>query len=329
MNYPIHSGDASLYPSDIAAVAHRLGVKMHDRAASYLSNNPTMEGMILGVEVQRDLFATGYQVRYLKDLSLEETIGPTLLCGLHLSGEMPDMTVVGLGTITFEKNRSFLISLPNGGRCRTTCEAGRSGAVAGFALRRGFLDRFSNLSGEQEFIGLAALFEGAFSINQFPASSALFRIAGKMLDPEYTGALEQLYLESCTLAFVAETVRLLEDVETRPADMTRRHYDQVVRARELLDRDIASPPSVEALTKELGVNATTLRINFSKAFGTTIFGHVRNRRLEVARFLLKTHDLSVAEIGYRVGFTNAAAFSTAYRRHFGHSPRHEVGPGNR
>lgn len=74
------------------------------------------------------------------------------------------------------------------------------------------------------------------------------------------------------------------------------------------------------LARRLGANVTTLQANFKAAFGTTIFGYVRNRRLEMARVLLLDHGLGVAEAGYRVGFTNASAFTAAYRRHFGHSP---------
>jgi len=36
-------------------------------------------------------------------------------------------------------------------------------------------------------------------------------------------------------------------------------------------------------------------------FGTTIFGYVRARRLEIGRILIRDHGLLVAEAGYRVG----------------------------
>ncbi len=145
-----------------------------------------------------------------------------------------------------------------------------------------------------------------------------------MLDTRYSGPLARLHLESCALAFVTETARLVSTFHYSANGVSKRHYDQAVRAKELLDQDIASPPSIQALTTALGVNATTLRANFVKVFGTTIFGHVRNRRLEVAQYLLRTHDLSIAEIAYRVGFTNPGAFSSAYRKRYGRSPRDET-----
>ncbi|MEM1140849.1 MAG: helix-turn-helix transcriptional regulator, partial [Pseudomonadota bacterium] len=55
-------------------------------------------------------------------------------------------------------------------------------------------------------------------------------------------------------------------------------------------------------------------------FGTTIFGYIREQRLEMARYLLLDHGLKVSEAGYRVGFSSPAAFSSAYRRRFGHPP---------
>lgn len=54
-----------------------------------------------------------------------------------------------------------------------------------------------------------------------------------------------------------------------------------------------------------------------------MFSYVREQRLQLARALLKTEDLPVSAVGYRVGFGNPGAFATAYRRRFGQSPKQE------
>nr|WP_276312069.1 AraC family transcriptional regulator [Paracoccus siganidrum] len=72
------------------------------------------------------------------------------------------------------------------------------------------------------------------------------------------------------------------------------------------------------------MNPTTMSAQFKQCFGVSIFGYLRRRRLEAARELLRREDDSVARIGYRVGFDSPAAFSTAYKRQFGHSPSQET-----
>lgn len=312
--------------ADIDDIARRLAVTLHAGPATAQADTPLMQGQVLGTEVQEGLFATGYDIRYLQDVPLDESVEPAILCGVLISGEAPPMHVQGYGDIAFPQGRPVLMCFGVGGRCGSVNRAGQRSAVSGFTLKPDFMARLMRDGSEQELECFARMFEQDFSTCCLPSSNTVTNIAHHLLSHGYGGALARLFLESSTLAFVAEAAKLCNEQRQIADGMSSRHYDQVVQAREMLDRDIADPPSVEQLTRLLGVNATTLRANFLTAFGTTIFGHVRNRRLETAQLLLRKRDLTVAEIGYRVGFTNPAAFATAYRRHFGYSPRHETGP---
>lgn len=324
MDISFTSPEKHLFLSDIDAVADRLAVMRHQEQLEHVRNSAVMEGTVLGLEVQAGLFATGYNVRYIEDIHLDETVGRSLLFAFPLEGEAAPITIDGVGDIPIRRGEPFLLCFGGSGRCRTLCRSGMSCAMTGFTVHPAFLERLQLLSGGEEQQVFEHMLSGDFSLLRLKPTEMLRIMAYRMLDENYNGALERLHLESCTLALVAETARLLEQREKVPVGMSQRHFDQVIRARELLDQDVAAPPTIDVLTRELGINATTLRANFLKAFGTTIFGHVRNRRLEVAQFLLRTHDLTVSEIGYRVGFTNAAAFSTAYRKHFGLAPREEA-----
>lgn len=312
--------DRSLTVSDMDALAHRLSITPHHTPLTRLRNSPVMEGVLLGTEVQSGLFAIGYDVHYLEDVALDQTVEPCLMMALSLDGEVAPMEIEGFGAVRVERNSPFLIGFGEERRCRTRYRAGQRCAASGFNLRRACLERLGELGDPQDFEVLAKLFEKGVSVTGIPASSAMTTTARSLVDNPYSGALARLHVESCVLSLLTETVRLLGEMNRMPPDMSRRHFDQAVRAREILDRDIVLPPTIETLTRELGVNATTLRANFLKAFGTTIFGHVRSRRLETAQYLLKTQDLPVAEVGYRVGFSSPAAFATAYRKRFGHAP---------
>jgi AraC-like DNA-binding protein len=57
----------------------------------------------------------------------------------------------------------------------------------------------------------------------------------------------------------------------------------------MLDRSLSAPPKLLDIAREIGVNVTTLQANFKAAFGTTIFGYVRNQRLEIGRALILEH----------------------------------------
>ncbi len=71
----------------------------------------------------------------------------------------------------------------------------------------------------------------------------------------------------------------------------------------------------------VGSNRTQLAAVFKKVTGMTVFQWLRTQRLEAAKQLLINTELSIQNIGFEVGYENTANFSTAYKQHFGVSPR--------
>jgi AraC-like DNA-binding protein len=51
------------------------------------------------------------------------------------------------------------------------------------------------------------------------------------------------------------------------------------------------------------------------------FEFIRHRRLEQARSALERDAVSVKQAAFLAGYSSAANFSTAYRKHFGCTPR--------
>jgi len=82
-----------------------------------------------------------------------------------------------------------------------------------------------------------------------------------------------------------------------------------------------SPPTLTDLARQVGINDCTLKRRFRQVFGTTVFGYLHNYRMEQARTLLLENQLTIAAIAHRVGYNNLCAFSTAFRKKFGMSPR--------
>ena len=102
--------------------------------------------------------------------------------------------------------------------------------------------------------------------------------------------------------------------------------ERVERARrhrhDNLDRHIS--------LRELGVVASLssfhLARSFKLAFGAAPISYHRALRLERAAHLLRRGNLTVAEIADRVGYSDAVAFTHAFRKHFGFAPRHLARP---
>ncbi|MGC1813328.1 MAG: helix-turn-helix transcriptional regulator, partial [Solirubrobacterales bacterium] len=94
----------------------------------------------------------------------------------------------------------------------------------------------------------------------------------------------------------------------------------LLRARDLADSHYDEPLDLRALAREAHVSPRHFSRTFRRSFGETPHQYLISRRLERARHLLRTTELSVAEICLEVGFSSVGSFTTTFTRHVGVSP---------
>lgn len=134
---------------------------------------------------------------------------------------------------------------------------------------------------------------------------------------DYSGSLRSLYAEAKALELVCQFFRRLGE----PGDVSARERKRLDAARRRLDEDFVSPPCIRALAHEFGTNEARLSAGFRRVFGMTIFDYIQKLRMQHACRLLVDTDLPVTQIAYDVGYEYPGNFATAFKRHFGMSPR--------
>jgi AraC-like DNA-binding protein len=92
------------------------------------------------------------------------------------------------------------------------------------------------------------------------------------------------------------------------------------RARDLIDRDHAEPLDLDAMAGAAGYSRSHFARAFASAYGETPRAYLTRRRIERAKTLLRTANLSVTEICLLVGFTSLGSFSTRFRALVGRTP---------
>ena len=308
---------------ELAELAARLRVTLDPAKAPV--DGPAMVGTVLVHEVQPGLFAIGYDVDCLTDIVLSEVVEPSVLCGVNLDTVGEPMVVDGYGDVRFEPGQAVLLGFGHHSQCISRPKGGTRRAYAGFSLKPEFFDDLPAGRGDDHVWRLADLLDDGVSVQRLAGRPTLNDFAHRTLSHPYQGLLSDLFVESCALALVAEVGRLVADRAKAMSGvaLSGKQRDRVQRAREILDDHLVSPPTVRELSRQVGINATTLQAEFQQAYGTAVFGYIRERRLQMAQALLRTQELPVSGIGYRVGFNNPAAFATAYRRRFGYPPSQE------
>lgn len=92
------------------------------------------------------------------------------------------------------------------------------------------------------------------------------------------------------------------------------------RARDLIDRDYAEPLDLDVMAGEAGYSRYHFARAFTAAYGETPRTYLTRRRIERAKTLLRTANLSVTEICLLVGFASLGSFSARFRELVGRSP---------
>jgi AraC family transcriptional activator of pyochelin receptor len=167
------------------------------------------------------------------------------------------------------------------------------------------------------------------TVSPIQAISPAMQVAlQQVLDCPYYGVVKQLYLESKSVEVLALWLeQALSPDSSKPSHSTLRSDDveRIYYVKEILQQQMDNPPTLTDLARQVGLNDCTLKRRFRQVFNTTVFGYLHHYRMEQARSLLLENQLSVTAIAHRVGYSNLCAFSTAFRKKFGVSPRAMLG----
>jgi len=113
----------------------------------------------------------------------------------------------------------------------------------------------------------------------------------------------------------------VEDLVVRGSTAKYASADPVVaRAMGLALQTLAQNLGMDEVARRAGVSRRTLELRFRRAFGHGPAREIRARKLALAQRLLVETDLGVADVARRCGCGSVQAFTTLFRRTWGHPP---------
>ncbi|MBE9136167.1 helix-turn-helix transcriptional regulator [Nodosilinea sp. LEGE 07088] len=142
----------------------------------------------------------------------------------------------------------------------------------------------------------------------------------QILQCPYQGLTQTLYLEAKSLELIALFLETIGDGTTAQTVLHQGDLERIYQARQILRSNLQTPPSLIDLARQVGLNDRKLKEGFRQAFNTTVFGYLTQQRMEKACQLL-VQQRSVAAVAAIVGYASPTAFSGAFRRKFGITPK--------
>jgi AraC-like DNA-binding protein len=144
----------------------------------------------------------------------------------------------------------------------------------------------------------------------------LLAIIEALMNSHRHGPLRELYVEAKVLELLIHQLGPVPELPPASAP----DVDRMMGARDRLLAQLQDPPTIDDLAHVVGTNAFRLKRDFKAVFGRSIRAFLLAQRHEIARTLLLDTRLSIKEIAGRIGYSDVAHFSIAFKRHQGVSP---------
>ncbi len=96
---------------------------------------------------------------------------------------------------------------------------------------------------------------------------------------------------------------------------------KIKKAKEIIIKNMAEPPSLQELADEAGISLKKLKAGFKEIYGDTVFNFLFDYKMEFARKLLETGSYNVNEVGLKIGYSTSSHFIAAFKKKFGTTPK--------
>ena len=162
-----------------------------------------------------------------------------------------------------------------------------------------------------------------FLLENWSLSADMSLAMDQLLGQAYSGDLRRVHLEAKAIELVCMMSRVLRPRTTdgSAVKLRSRDVEALHEVRRILARSLTERPSIEALAHRVGINRNKLTFGFKHLFDQTISAFCIETRLQLGWKLLQETSLPIAVVADKVGYEQAAAFSTAFRQHFGITPK--------
>jgi AraC family transcriptional activator of pyochelin receptor len=147
----------------------------------------------------------------------------------------------------------------------------------------------------------------------------ILRVINDIIACRWTGVMRKLYIESKVMEIVALQIGQFSTRSTIPAVETN-DLEKLRALKELLDANFLDEYTLYDLVKATTLNEFKIKSGFKKLYNISVFGYLKQLRMQHAYQLLADHSYTVEEVSEVLGYNHSHHFSAAFKKHFGKTP---------
>jgi transcriptional regulator GlxA family with amidase domain len=121
-------------------------------------------------------------------------------------------------------------------------------------------------------------------------------------------------------ALLIEMPRIWQAAFTHHSLRASHKDEMILKAQEWLQQHYADEVRFDQLARDLGMSGRNFARRFKQATGESPLGYLHGLRVAVAKHMLETTNVTIQEVGHRVGYFDPIFFRALFRRHTGLTP---------
>lgn len=102
--------------------------------------------------------------------------------------------------------------------------------------------------------------------------------------------------------------------------ISRRYADFINQATIIIQEGYSSPLTIDDILKNIPLSKYHFIRIFKQIIGVTPYHYLTNYRINAAKILLRSEDISIGEVAERCGFADTSNFINQFKKHTGQKP---------
>ena len=192
--------------------------------------------------------------------------------------------------------------------------------------RIGLNDRIMKSYGsskEDPYVKMWFIPRGRFVDSLFEAFKVTDRVIVKRINlySVFERFFSQLQIKGYSFSLATHTILDIMNAMFSGESVLEQDGNSLVwQIKHYIESKLQEAPSLAETAAAFGMNESAFRKFFTKNFGTTYAKYIASEKLEMARNMLESTDLTVTETARRLGFCDQSYFSACFRKRYGCYP---------
>jgi len=149
--------------------------------------------------------------------------------------------------------------------------------------------------------------------------------AYEIYNSSFETSLDTMFIQSKVLEILSYEFLNLTQNSNKLLDgmVNYSEYDiqALYKAKDILLLNMAKPPTILELSRQIKLNEFKLKYGFKKLFHNSPYNFLLEHKLHIAKELLETGNYNVSEVAFEVGYKRVYSFSDAFYKRFGIRPK--------